>query len=332
MTRHKAITAAFWATSLLVASLTPVYATEPLGTPNPATIEYPDGVKPDAKLIDLGRTLFFDKRLSGNQTQSCASCHSPAKGFGDGMALGHGASGDQLGRNTPALYNLAWNVVFFWDGRADSLEHQALGPIQAAKEMGMPSLTVLVQRLQAVAYYRDQFHQIFGTDTISADNLASAIAAFERTLISNHSAFDRYLAGDKSAMSAAAQRGRKIFEGQGQCTQCHDGPNFTDNSFHNIGIRTSDAGRAAIIKDTSLSGAFKTPGLRNVALTAPYMHDGSLANLEDVVRYYNKGGDVAGNRDKLMKPLHLSDGEEHDLVAFLESLTDPVAVAEPRTP
>lgn len=306
-------------------------AAEPLATPKTSSIAYPQGVPDSPAQIELGRVLFFDTRLSHNGMQSCASCHNPELGFGDGMARGRGTKGDMLGRNTPHLYNLAWNEVFFWDGRAGSLEEQALGPIQSDKEMALP-ISLLLSRLNAVAGYKPYFQAAFGSEEITAERVGAAIAAFERTIIGQNSAFDRYLAGDKNAMSPEAQRGLALFEGKAKCTQCHDGANFTDNSFHNIGVKGGDAGRAAIIKDKSLQGAFKTPGLRNVALTAPYLHDGSEPTLESVVRFYNRGGDVVANRSKLIQKLNLSEQDIRDLVTFMGALTDPVRVERPTIP
>lgn len=303
-------------------------AVEPLGTPDPAAIEYPDGLPPTPRVVELGRQLFFETRLSSDQQHSCASCHLPELGLGDGLRLGTGARGNRLARNTPPLYNLAWNVSFFWDGRANTLEEQALQPIQDPDEMNL-SLEHMIRNLTQITAYRAQFEQAFGSGEISTERVAQALAAFQRTLNTTNSAFDRYLAGDRSAMSPEAVRGLKLFEGKANCMACHDGPNFTDNSFHNIGLGDKDAGRAKVVKDTKLTGAFKTPGLRNVALTAPYMHDGSLATLEDVMRHYNKGGKKSPHLDQQMKPLNLSEQEIQDLVAFMGALTDPVPVTRP---
>jgi cytochrome c peroxidase len=311
---------------LLVASNT--LAVEPLGTPDPMAIEYPDGLPPTPQVVELGRQLFFETRLSSDQQHSCASCHLPELGLGDGLRRGHGATGQQHTRNTPPLYNLAWNVSFFWDGRATTLEEQALQPIQDPKEMNL-SLQGMIKNLSDITSYRARFQQAFGSDEISTERVAQALAGFQRSLISTNSAFDRYLAGEQTAMSPEAIRGLKLFEGKANCMACHDGPNLTDNSFHNIGLGDKDPGRATIVKDARLTGAFKTPGLRNVMLTAPYMHDGSLATLEDVMRHYNKGGKKSPHLDKQMKPLNLSDQDIQDLVAFMGALTDPVPVTRP---
>jgi cytochrome c peroxidase len=219
----------------------------------------------------------------------------------------------------------------FWDDRMNTLEEQALGPIEAAGEMNMP-LTELIPRLKKVTYYQQTFKQVYGDEGLSTNTLARALAAFERTIISHNSAFDRYIAGDKSAMSPSQIRGLTLFKGKARCTACHDGVNFTDDSFHNIGMADSDRGRAAINQEKTMTGAFKTPGLRNTLLTAPYMHDGSLASLEEVVAHYNKGGNSKQNLDKLIKPLNLNHQEQFDLIGFLGALTSPVNIERPVLP
>jgi cytochrome c peroxidase len=309
----------------------PGMAVEPLGVPDPRTIDYPNDAPPSQEEVELGKMLFFDKRLSSNDKLSCASCHNPDLGFGDGMAAGMGTLGNKLGRNTPHIYNLAWNTVFFWDGRAASLEQQALGPIQAPGEMNMP-LDQLVPKLQQVPFYVKTFAEVYPKLGMMPETIARAIAAFERTLISNNSPFDRYMQGDTSAMSPAAIRGLQLFIGKANCVTCHSGPNLTDQSFHNIGVGGQDSGRATVIKDPSLMGAFKTPGLRNALLTAPYMHDGSVPTLEEVVRFYNAGGKHRQGVSELIKPLQLTEHEIFDLVAFLGALSDPIVIKRPRIP
>jgi cytochrome c peroxidase len=183
-----------------------------------------------------------------------------------------------------------------------------------------------------LAWRTKTFAEVYPNSGLTAENVGRAIAAFERTIISNNSPFDRYMRGDKNAMDPAAIRGMQLFMGKANCTACHSGPNFTDESFHNIGVGDSDPGRAAIVGDASLTGAFKTPGLRNVVLSAPYMHNGSSATLEEVVRFYNTGGTSTQGLSELIKPLHLTDSEVFDLVAFLGALTDPVVVTRPAIP
>ncbi len=306
------------------------FSSEPLGTPDRDDIEYPDDEPNSPEEIELGRTLYFDTRLSNNGSQSCATCHNPDLGFGDGMALGLGAEKNQLGRNTPHLYNLAWNVTFMWDGRKATLEEQALGPIEAGVEMNMP-LDKLIERLNGIKYYVDQFKAVYD-EPITKAGIGRAIAAFERTIIVDDTPFDRYMAGDKAAMIPAAVRGMKLFEGKANCIACHDGPNFTDNSFHNIGLKSTDIGRYEHQKSPELNRAFKTPGLRNVVLTAPYMHDGSEPSLESVIRFYNRGGDVKKGISKNIKPLNLTENEIFDLLAFLGALTQHLDIKRPELP
>ena len=318
----------FWVLVLLAFSR--MVMAEPIGTPSLDDIEYPEEEPPSDLEVELGKVLFFDNRLSVNEQQSCATCHNPDLGFGDGMAKGIGTMGGILGRNTPHSYNLAWNVTFFWDGRASSLEEQALGPIEAAGEMNMP-LDKLLPRLQAVEYYQKTFEAVYGNG-VTKENIGKAIAAFERTLNAMNTPFDQYMAGNKAAMGPEAIRGMELFKGKGNCTKCHDGPNFTDNSFHDIGVKGDDTGREAISGDASQKRAFKTPGLRNVIFTAPYMHDGSEGSLEDVVRFYNRGGDRKDGISNLIVPLKLSEQEIADIVAFLGALTDPIVVERPKIP
>jgi cytochrome c peroxidase len=300
-----------------------------LSSPDPTSIDYPDGSPPSAEEVDLGKTLFFDPRLSSNQTISCASCHNPDLGFSDGLATSLGSHGNHLARNAPHLYNLAWSKALFWDGRATTLEEQALGPITAVGEMGM-KIEDLIVRLDTVPYYHAAFAKVYPDGNLIAGNIARAIASFERTIISVNSPFDRYRKGDHAAMSPEAVRGMDLFKGKANCIACHSGPNFTDDSFHNLGMHGTDPGRAKIMPGTPF-GAFKTPGLRNVLLTAPYMHDGSIPSLAEVVNFYDRGGDAPGS-DPLIKPLKLDDGERRDLVAFLGALTDPVRIERPKIP
>lgn len=300
-----------------------------LGTPDVDDIEYPDDEPHSPREIELGKTLYFDTRLSKNKNQSCATCHNPELGLSDGLAKGIGSSGDIMGRNAPHVYNLAWGSTFFWDGRASTLEEQALGPIVSDVEMQMSAEDVL-ERLQAVPFYKQEFAEIYGE--LNFENLGRAIAAFERTLISDNSPFDQYIAGNKSALSPSAERGLALFVGKGNCVKCHDGENFTDDSFHNIGINSGDPGRFVIDPQPELKGAFKTPGLRNILFSAPYMHDGSLASLEQVVEHYNGGAASVANVSPLIEPLQLTPQEKADLVAFMAALSDPVVIERPVLP
>ncbi len=306
-------------------------AHNPLETPDPDYIEYPDDDPPPETWVQLGKTLFFDPRLSRNDTQSCATCHNPDLGFGDGLTFSRGANGQTLTRHTPHLYNLAWSVIFLWDGRANSLEEQALEPIASEEEMNLP-IDELVNKLQEVPQYRQMFEEAFPESGINRETIAAALAAFERTIQSVNAPFDQYIQGNTSAMSAEAIRGLELFKGKARCVLCHDGANFTDDGFHNIGIGDADLGRWNIQEAATSKGAFKTPGLRNTTLTAPYMHDGSIPTLEAVLQHYNKGGNPVEGLDSLIKPLGLNDQEISDLIAFLGALTDPVTVIRPLIP
>ncbi|HMC16782.1 MAG TPA: cytochrome c peroxidase, partial [Albitalea sp.] len=296
-----------------------------------------DNVSTPAR-IELGKSLFFDPRMSGNGAMSCASCHNPSLGWSDGLKTAVGWGGQVLGRATPTVVNTAYNTQFMWDGRKKSLEDQALGPMKTPQEMNT-DFAVSLARLRSVPGYVAMFEKAYPNEGITEETIAKAIAAFERTVVSNDSAFDRWLAGDKKAMSAAQWRGFKVFTdaGKGNCAACHSGANFTDNGYHNIGITSKggepDVGRYGIRKVASMMGAFKTPTLRDIELTAPYFHDGSAATLRDVVDHYVKGGVDQTNLSTSMKPLNLSEEEKNDLVAFMQSLTGRrTGVYVPRLP
>ncbi|HSG73342.1 MAG TPA: cytochrome c peroxidase [Planctomycetaceae bacterium] len=270
--------------------------------------------------IALGKQLYFDPRLSVDNTISCASCHDPAKGWSNGEQFATGIKGQKGGRNSPTVLNAAYHRFQFWDGRAGSLEEQALGPIQNPIEMG-ETLDNVVKKLNAIDGYKQQFQKVFGTDA-TADGIAKAIAAYERTVLTGNAPYDKFKAGDESALSESAQRGMKLFFGKASCSSCHTGSNFTDNAFHNIGVgtdaETPDIGRAELSKLSGDTGSFKTAGLRDIARSAPYMHDGSLKTLEEVVDYYNKGGVPNDHLDEEIFPLKLTDEEKRDLVTFLK--------------
>lgn len=275
--------------------------------------------------IELGKMLYFDPRLSGNNVQSCMSCHAPGAGYGDGMATFVGFEGFQGPRNSPTIINSGYYNENFWDGRAGSLEEQALGPIQSEVEMNQ-NLDELVEELNAVPGYVEKFNNVFN-EQISADNIAKAIAAFERTIVINDTAFDRYLQGDEDAISAEAKEGMKLFVGKAGCISCHAGPLLSDHNYHNLGM-SGDDGRFAVTGNEEDKGKFRTSGLRGVAHTAPFMHDGSLETLKDVIKYYNQGGGEHGNKSVLMKPLNLTESEEDALVAFLDSLSGELPKVE----
>jgi cytochrome c peroxidase len=273
-----------------------------------------------AAKVELGKQLYFDKRLSIDNTVSCASCHDPEKGWSNADTFATGIKGQRGGRSAPTVINAAYHPLQFWDGRAAQLEGQALGPIQNPIEMGH-TMDACVECLNAIPGYKKQFNEVFGTD-VTADGIAKAIASFERTVLSGDAPFDRYMAGDKQAMSEAAIRGKELFFNKARCTACHSGPNFSDAAFHNVGVGMDkdkpDEGRMVISKLEGDRGAFKTPTLREIARTAPYMHDGSLATLEAVVEHYNKGGIANPQLDEEIFPLNLSDQEKADLVTFMK--------------
>ena len=289
----------------------------------------------DAK-VELGKMLFFDTRLSKGNAISCAFCHNPGTGWADARQFSIGVGGGQGGRQAPTVLNTGYQTFQFWDGRAGSLEEQVLGPIQNPIEMA-ETLPNVVRKLSAVPGYKKQFREVFGAE-VSAEGIARAIAAFERTVVSTNSTFDKYAAGDKSALSEAAVRGMGLFTGKARCALCHNGPNFTDNKFHNIGVPQAgslkeDVGRYAVSKQEQDRMAFKTPTLRSVALTAPYMHDGVFKTLDEVIEFYNKGGGAVPGKDVFITPLNLNDQEKKDLVEFLKALTgEALKISMPKLP
>jgi cytochrome c peroxidase len=273
--------------------------------------------------IRLGRVLFQDRRLSRDYSMSCASCHDPDKGFSDGKSRAIGIGQKVLPRRSPSLFNAAYNPLQFWDGRAHSLEDQARQPILSATEMGIPDQKTLLGRLHGVAEYRQGFQRAFGRE-MNFEDVMRAIAAFERTLVIRDSAFDRYVLGDKNALTVQQKRGLILFIGKAACTECHNGPNFTDNKFYSLGLlpgesEADDLGRFAITRNPADRHAFKTPSLRGVTLRSPYMHDGSIATLSEVIDFYDQGGG-AGPKSALVFKLQLTASEKEDLTAFLQSL------------
>jgi len=302
----------------------------PLGLAAESVVVPPDNPMTEEK-IKLGKRLFFEKKLSTDQSISCASCHIPEHGFSDSRQFSAGVGGKTGTRQSPAAINRVFSAAQFWDGRAKSLEEQALGPVQNPLEMAMPSMDVVVERLTSDPSYSSDFKAAFPPDgAITPGNLAKAIAGFERTIVSGKSPFDRFTAGDKTAMSEAAQRGMKIFrdEKKGNCETCHASFNFTDENYNNIGVgmaaKKPDLGRYEVTKLEGHQGAFKTPTLREVANTAPYMHDGSEKTLEEVVAFYNKGGYRNKWLSPKIKPLNLTEQEQQDLVEFLKALSGEV--------
>src|SRR6266849_3185267 len=266
--------------------------------------------------IRLGRRLFFDPILSVDRTISCASCHDPAHGLAGPDRVARGVRGQHTHRNPPSLWNRAYGTAFFWDGRESSLEAQALKPIESLTEMGN-SIDQAVERLRAHKEYPALSQGAFG-EKVNADNLAKSLASFERVLLSGNSRVDRFRAGEVRALSENERHGLWLYESRGGCWRCHSGPNFSDESFHNTGVSWDqpplDLGRFAVTNKDLDRGRFKTPTLRNVALTAPYMHDGSLATLEDVVDFYNRGAGKNPYLDAAIASLGLSAQEKKDLV------------------
>ncbi len=338
----------------------PVPANLPLGISRTLyELSVPKGAEPTPEKAALGDKLFNDKRLSVTNAVACATCHDPQKGFVDHKPVAEGVTApkERGKRNSPTVLNAMFNATQFWDGRAPSLEEQAKLPILNPIEMGQKSPDDVVAKVRRIPEYAQAFQKVFGRD-VTYDDLAAAIAAFERTQMAANSPFDRFIAGDERAIDAAARRGWALFNGKGRCNNCHafstTNPHFSDQKFHNIGIaahktdfiglarqatglvRTGDLkqidalaiqtdlselGRFLVTKQSNDIGAFKTPTLRNIAVTAPYMHDGSLATLWDVMDHYNKGGVPNPNLDGGMQRLGLAEAEIDDMVAFMETLT-----------
>jgi cytochrome c peroxidase len=328
-----------------------------LGLP-PLTV--PNDNPQSTEKIELGRLLFNDSRFSADGTVSCASCHHPGKAFTDGLPVAKGIKGQTGTRNAPTVVNAAFYETLFLDGRANSLEDQALGPFVNAIEHGLESHQAIVDVVQHDSTYNQQFKNVFSIQAsdITIDHVVKAIASYERTLISGDSPFDRYLFGrDHSTLSTSAERGLGIFKRKGNCVTCHEiswnNALFTDNRFYNIGVgfkhlapslddliafvnqgknqddfpltalQRSELGRFNVTKNLADMGKFKTPTLRNIAITAPYMHDGSMKTLEEVIEHYDKGGDKNRFIDTKIFPLHLTQQEKTDLLAFMRALTSP---------
>ena len=279
----------------------------------------------------LGRLLFYDPILSADDDLSCASCHHPDLGFSDGLPVARGAHGEALRRNAPSLWNAAYATSLFWDGRVQSLEDQMLVPLTAANEMAA-DVDSMLEQLQAIPDYQRMFGAAFA-DGITSANVAAAIAAFERTLVSRDSSFDRFAAGDFNALTPAQRRGFDVFRSaQTRCFECHAWPTFSHNTFHVLGVPDTDPahpdlGRAETVNAPDSAGAFRVPGLRNVALSAPYMHNGAFATLEEVVEFYERGGGGADGLvvDEKVAGFTLTEQQKSDLIQFLYALTDESA-------
>lgn len=290
----------------------------------------PDDKTLTAEKIALGRKLFFDPILSSDSTISCGSCHKQEKAFADDGQLSRGVENRPGTRNAPALINAVYGRSFFWDGSSPTLERQVLFPIESEVEMNSNMADVIAKLRNHVAY-PGLFQAAFG-DIPTADGLTDAIAAFERTLISVNAPFDQFRQGDSLAMSAAQYRGMELFFGEkAECFHCHGGFNFTDEDFHSNGLdaEPEDPGRWRLTGLESDRGLFKTPTLRNIELTAPYMHDGRFETLEAVIDHYASGGAAHLNKSPLIRQFILSDGEKEDLIQFLKALSDPVFLTNP---
>jgi cytochrome c peroxidase len=300
------------------------------------------------KKMELGKRLFFDARLSADGSLACVSCHLPDQGWTTNTPLSPAYPTNMERRNSQTLINVAFNKALLWDGRATSLEKQALGPIQNPLHMNH-NLDLLIEKLRAIPDYMERFQEVFGT-SVSSEGLGKALAAFERTLITRNAPFDRYMGGDWQAMSEGAQRGMELFKGKARCILCHNGPNFSDSQFHNLGVPDApllshplvqasirfdakrmnvaaydqverDLGRYLVTKEEKDKGAFKTPTLRNVVQRDPYMHNGVFQSLEDIIDFYDRGAGAVFGKSPLIQPLGLTAEEKRDLLTFLQALS-----------
>lgn len=306
--------------------------------------------------VELGKRLFFDPRLSGDESLACVSCHLPEQGWTTNTPLSPSYPSTMERRNSQTLINVAYNKALIWDGRAEALEKQALGPIQNPLHMNQ-NLDLLVEKLEAIPMYKERFQQVFGT-TVTPEALGKALAAFERTLISRNAPFDRYTTGDRQAMSKGALQGMELFKGKARCILCHNGPNFTDSQFHNLGVPDApllstplvqaairfdakrmnvpeyqsvktDLGRYLVTKEEKDKGAFKTPTLRNVTQREPYMHNGVFQSLEEVIDFYDGGGGAVAGKSPRLQALGLTAQEKSNLLDFLFALTGELPTMAP---
>ena len=310
------------------------FAAVPLGL---APLLIPASNPQTAAKIELGRRLYFDPRLSVDGTVSCASCHSPRTGWADGRPTSKGIDGQIGGRNAPTIINAAYQRTQFWDGRAASLEEQALGPIENPIEMGH-TLNVLVSELAQIPDYRTRFRTVFETE-VTKEGIGQAIAAFERTILSGNSPYDQFVAGNDDALTAAQERGMEVFMDKADCATCHTPPLFTNGRFYNTGVGMSatepDIGRMAVTERPRDKGKFRVPTLRDVADTAPYFHDGSAATLAEAVDLMAGGGLDNGHLSSMLRSLReieITEQDRSDLVEFLKALSGEFPVIEPPTP
>jgi cytochrome c peroxidase len=285
----------------------------------PAEIPYPKDNPYSRAKHELGRTLFFDPILSGSKVRSCATCHNPGLSWGDGLPRAMGEK--QLTLRAPTLLNVAWTPKLGWDGHFRDLESVAVGPISAHDNMDLPEVD-MVARLSGIPGYVSSFDAAFGKGDITTLKIEQALATFERSIVSDDAPFDRWIRGDQNAIDASAKRGFVLFNGNANCAACHSGWAFTDVSFHDIGVaKNDDIGRGRLFpKSVKLQYAFKTPTLRDVARRGPYMHDGSVATLADVIDLYDRGGIERPSRDDEIHQLNLPQSDKADLIAFLNTL------------
>ncbi|WP_197432745.1 cytochrome c peroxidase [Pseudovibrio brasiliensis] len=287
----------------------------------PLEIPFPDSAPYSPQMATLGKMLFFDPRLSGNKNINCVSCHNPSFGYEVPVPTAVGSANTHLGRQAPTVLNAAWVAPMFWDGRAETLEEQAAGPITNPEEMDGKFETI-VEVLDEIPGYNKWFGLVFPNEGITRDTVLTAIATYERTVVSGWAPFDRWVEGDEGAISASAKRGFALFNDKGNCAPCHTGWNFTDNKFHDIGTPTEDIGRGLYEEDNPKAQfAFKTPGLRNLTYRAPFTHNGSIPDLETMIAHYNSGGIERPSRSEHVRPLDLTEQEMEDLKNFLVSLT-----------
>jgi len=286
----------------------------------PDQIPFPADNPYSVQKAALGKMLFFDPRLSNNRNMTCATCHNPSFGWEDATATSIGAQNTNLGRHSPTIVNSAWGDLFFWDGRASSLEEQSAGPIESTVEMNLP-ISEAVTRLKAVPDYVQWFKDVFGNQGITAENIKKSIATFERTIVTGQAPFDKWVEGDESALTATEKLGFELFIGKAHCANCHTGWNFTDNKFHDIGLSVNDLGRFEVSKQEADKFAFKTPSLRNISQRAPYTHDGRFSTLENVIVHYMSGGIRRPTNSDLMQPFPLTPDEMKALKAFMLTLT-----------
>lgn len=298
----------------------------------PESVPYPDNNPYSAARAELGRQLFFDPRLSRDNDISCATCHQPALGWEDGRATAIGTDSARHRRHTPTIQNLAWAPSLLWDGRTPTLESQVWFPLTAHDEMAQ-DVRALGTELAAVPAYAEAFATVFPERGINLITVSAAIATFERTVVSGETAFDRWVAGDEDALTDTAKKGFALFVGKANCESCHSGWNFSDGGFHDIGLPAGeDVGRFMFTRNESDRFAFKTPGLRNIALRAPYMHDGSIATLREVLEHYNNGFTTRPSLSAEMQALHLDETDIDALLNFLEVLSSDDDIRRPTLP